>query len=403
MNNKMDITEKITWVVLAIMASGFMLQSSNILFALGIAMIVLDKGILGFQPTTGKRTFLLLMCFAITYYMFTLIYGEGVIRVIVCPLAFYIGIRIKNVDENKLTNALILLALSMAFHIILNFVYEYSMYGASILSTSRHYDVWSQTFSTATGVMLNGTFLAGLFPYFIFIERRVIKWLGLISIIVITIYNLALGGRTYIFILGISAVAGILFQIGLTGDAKEFFRTLARIIVYVLILAIVVGIAYKMNQEWFDDFFQDSYFFHRFFANTNYQIGMAETDRWGRRLEYYKIMFDYPFGGSHARAEVGGALHELWLDVYDKAGVIPYLLMIVYSVSSLIRMLKVVRNRCYTSQFRMMLCVFYIAFFAQCFLEPIMDTSIVFMGSFCVIDGMIIKMCGQKREDYGMI
>lgn len=43
-------------------------------------------------------------------------------------------------------------------------------------------------------------------------------------------------------------------------------------------------------------------------------------------------MFDYPWGGRKVLSKVGFYAHELWLDVFDSAGIIPFVLIWIVTI-----------------------------------------------------------------------
>lgn len=388
--------DRLVFVLLFLVGLGFMLQGTNLLLGTFLVIILSDRAVIELRG--GSISFWILCMLAISYYCITMFYGSGMLIAIGCPIAFYIGNKIQDTSEKAVSNIVLLCAFSMAGHIILNFLYELYYYGAGTFTSARHYDVWSGTFSTATGVMVNGTLLAGLLYYFLYIEtRKIIKLCGLFCLSVIVIYDLALGGRTFLFLLGIAFFVGIFLQLVLSKSVKNTLAIIGKLTLGVIVLMTVLLLLYQFNKDWFNTFFEESYFYHRFFYKSTYQQGLLETSRMERRLKFITYMFDYPFGGSHARSLVGGANHELWLDVYDKAGVIPYVFLVVYTFISIHRVLQLFKENSIHPGFRVMIGSLFAIMLAQFFVEPIMDGSPILLFFYCLIDGMLAKILFYRK------
>ena len=89
-------------------------------------------------------------------------------------------------------------------------------------------------------------------------------------------------------------------------------------------VAIAVYIRY---QDTITRMFESTYLFHRIsYANIAQSQDLfsffKSSDRGNVRDQYIALMFDYPWGGRKVLSTVGFYAHELWLDVFDSAGII---------------------------------------------------------------------------------
>lgn len=396
------LQDRVIIVLLILAGMGFCLQGSNLLFVAGLLLIIIDRAKI--QLCGGMGSFLLLCVLFVSYYITATFYGYASLTVLGCPIAFYIGNRIDNPTEKTISKLIVMLTFAMASHIVLNLVYELAIFGTSVFTSARHYDIWSHTFSTATGVMTNGTMLAALVFYLIFLEKnRFISTVGVALLIIVTVYDLVLGGRTYLYTLLIAFVLGIILQLFCSEDMRATFAVLGRILIVVIVFVTVAAFIFYSYREQISEFIEGSYFYHRFFYKSAYQQGMMETGRFERRFNFIPHMLDYPFGGNHARQIVGGATHELWMDVYDKAGIIPYVSLIIYSLTSVRRFISVFRNKFYSVSFRIMVITMCIVLNIQFFLEPIMDGSPMVLFFYCLIDGALIKLLNSNYQVDGEV
>lgn len=374
---------------------GFMLQATNILFLIFGILLFRDKGKLVLKKK-AITSFWILCTFSILYVIIMLIHGERGIIVLGCPIAFYIGNRVKNCEINTVMNGTLLLSGGMASHVLLNFAYEISRYGMGILTNSRHIDIWSKTYSTATGVMVNASMAVGLLFYFLFLEsRKTFKIIGLTILILITIYDIALGGRTYLFLLIIAFILSFVLRMILTQDFAGGVIFLLRLAVITAFVCGIIVIVFYAEGDKLSDFFENSYFYHRFFREGADQ-NMFETPRTERKIFFLKNMFQYLWGGNNLMNQCGGRSHELWLDTFDQAGILPYLLIVIYTFASIKRMLKVVFCSKFNCNYRVALGAVWFCMLAQFFMEPVLIGAPILVFSYCMIDGMICNLLTNK-------
>lgn len=381
------LIDRVLMVLVALFAVGFMRQQSMLITAAFIILIMVDGFCLYIR---GDTTFYLLVIFAVVYVFFN---GRSGIIVLGLPMAYYLGRRLILDDgDANFRNLYLLLAIFMALHVVLNFFYEYLRFGSAVFTTGVHYDIWSQQTSTATGIMINATLLASLIYYLIFLEKRmVIRCVGVGIIVFLGIYNVMMGERSYFFLLAIAFVGGIVLNMLVSGMTTEAIKTIGKIMVFVLVVYIIIRFLSRFYGAEIESFFNGTYFYHRFFSENN-SSDMFESDRWERKAKYFSLMFTYPLGGGNMREIVGGSSHELWLDVLDYGGIPSYMLIVIYSFSSIIRAIKAFRNKCLKPETRIMILIGFAAINAQFFVEPIIAGAPVLLMSYCMLDGAVKTM-----------
>lgn len=179
----------------------------------------------------------------------------------------------------------------------------------------------------------------------------------------------------------------------------DLLKTIGKISVYIVIAYIIIRLLFYRYGDGINSFFEDSYFYHRFFS-ANSTAGIFETSRWKRKAQYFNMMFDYPLGGRNMREIVGGSSHELWLDVLDYGGIPSYILIVLYSLSSLRRALLAFRNKNIDTETRLMIFVGVITINSQFFVEPIISGSPVLLMSYCMLDGAVKSLLGREKSKY---
>ena len=382
--------------LLFIAAMGFMQQGINIMVLVCAVIIVADRWKLHFCG--GVNTFYLLCAFAITYLVITAIHDMRGIVGIGCPIAFYLGIRANTDSEGRIKHMILLLGFGMAAHVLLNFGYELVRFGVATLTNARHYDIWSGELSTATGMMVNGSILTALWYYFLYYEKQKrVKLAGLAVLLIMTVYDLVLGGRTYLVLTCMSLLVGLIMSVSMNGISRRALNKFIKFLALTFISILIALVFYLIYREEINTFFKGSYFYHRFFR-TNASESMFETSRVGAKLYYIAHMPEYLWGGGNLSRETQLYAHELWLDIYDDAGIIPYILIAIYTIVSARRAINVVRNSSFSVNFRIMIGAFYLILLAQFFVEPVLAGAPLLVYSYCIVDGMVSSMLRRKKQ-----
>lgn len=348
---------------------------------------------------------ILLIWFSMFYISFYLLSGSGLdstaLRVLIVPCSYMIGAYMhSNIDEKKIISLVLILGVAMAMHGIINFLYIFFSSGIEGFSSGLTVDFWSQVVSSATGQASYYFVMAAILGFVLFSK---IKWsiriMLLVIYIMILLHNILLGGRTIFVLFGISIVLGIIFFLLFSKQKANAIKA----IVITLVVLLLIYIIYV------NDFFnikrlvEGSYFHFRFFSANSVEI--VEDGRWDRKIIYLKNMLHYPFGGNNINKGLGvGYAHDLWLDVYDTVGVIPFVLICAYSIISMRRCLCFIRYSKDTN-INLLVCCVYISLFVSFFVEPIMDACPMVFAVYCFIDGMLSRYMkeGAINEKGGRI
>ena len=265
--------------------------------------------------------------------------------------------------------------------------------GISAFSNGQSYDAWSGSLSATTAIASYYFFLAATIPL-LFMKA---KWYHWLLFGVCLLHDVLVGGRTFIVLVLIATVFTIGFQI--LGGKKR----LKAFIIYLLVLGIIAGIGIKSFQNnyfGFRDIFKSSYMYHRFFADYS-KHGVGDTDRWDRKVIYLQNLFRYPFGGNHISNDLNiGYAHDIWLDTFDDAGLVPMLAMLVYTVFSVFRFFNYAKKHSTSFEEKVLFFLFPAILMAAFLVEPILQGCPMVFCMYCFMDGMICrKMHSFRREE----
>lgn len=104
--------------------------------------------------------------------------------------------------------------------------------------------------------------------------------------------------------------------------------------------------------------------------------------------------------GGKVPALLFGYAHNLWLDVGWSTGVLPFLLLIAFTVLTIINCLALLSSR-NSSYIKLLLTACLTGILLDCFVEPIIEANYFLFIAFCILAGMINRLktgnlpCGQ--------
>lgn len=389
---KNDIYRKIILFILFLTAMNIFQYGTYLVFLLFAAVVIVDR------KMKIDQTGLLLLLFAITYVIFCGINGESysnsLFRIVIFPLAYMIGLSLyKEATEKKIRNIILFIAVSMAMRPMVNFAYNLILEGEKAFKSGESVDIGTGVVSAATGQAAYYFFLIGTLAYVFFaLKEKKLRFAMFVLYIVSLIHDIALGGRTFILLTVISLVVGLIYSLYSSKEKSPVYKA----VLIIALLLFAVYVLFTFNVFGLRDFYESSYMYFRLYSI--YSISFLETSRIDRKLVYISNMFKYPFGGNNIRRNLGvGYAHELWLDVFDDAGWIPYLLLCIYTLVSIFRWLRLakgLKDRSIGVLVIGLLAVLLTAFF----LEPILAGCPTVFAMYCIVDGVISSHLNYKKR-----
>ena len=242
-------------------------------------------------------------------------------------------------------------------------------------------DFWTGSYSAATAQGILFTPLVSIVWAVLLAKRRgFLKIATLITIVVAVFYDFMLGGRSFFVLLALSGL--IMIVIRLCNVNKAVFSAMKSILL-IGVLCLVAFALYQADFLSIKSSFESSYMAHRF----SYQ-GMGDDDRSQRWLYYIAHLSEGAFGGNVIGITSGyGYAHNLWLDVYDEAGLLPLLLLLLITVQSVV---KTIRVALCSDEFEQSIFLsFLVITISQFLVEPVMQGSPLLFMAFAYFCGVI--------------
>lgn len=108
------------------------------------------------------------------------------------------------------------------------------------------------------------------------------------------------------------------------------------------------------------------------------------VERWGKGFIY---LFQYPLGWGHLKSTFDGYMHNLWLDIARRGGIVCFLLFVSVTYASLRQLLQLLKRK--RTSFIIFGSGLYICFFLSSMIEPIIDVLPQYMMLFLLLCGML--------------
>lgn len=201
--------------------------------------------------------------------------------------------------------------------------------------------------------------------------------IAIVTFVISLICVLRLGSRTQLGIFLIMTIFAFFYML-----PKQSIKQNVILIglVCLVIYYISTKVSFNMNADWLTTFSDrmDS-------SGGNIASGGGRTERWVKSFEY---LFKYPLGWD---VKEFGYSHNLWLDVLRAVGIIPFFILIIYSIRSVKQIYKTTKLNRKATDFNGQVMVYFLAFFALFMVEPIMEGIFGSFALFCLFKGVINK------------
>ncbi len=337
--------------------------------------------------------------FSISYYVIFSLhtsfgFGFMILLAIGPMLCFAIGYFIVDSNKNFISKTLIAIVLGTFAYGFLNMRNYFQIYGFSpqISGIRAVPDFWTGHPAAATLFSTDFTLISSLLLYSLIIFQKFhdakIRFLGLVIFlsVLFTMFSSAImGNRSIFFIIMGSFCLSLLVYFNLTEvTLKEYLRVGS----ILSILLSIIFYLYSKNWLGIQTFVLDSTVFARF-----QEVSILEDARVFRYQRAIGQIFEYPFGGFIGH----GYAHNLWLDVLQVAGYIPFFFLLLFTLKSLKNLGKFLKIKGVDSVFKIFVFSIYSGYFINFLVEPILEGRPFMFLTFCMFNGMVLKYLNTHR------
>lgn len=262
-----------------------------------------------------------------------------------------------------------------------------------LLIAGRQYrDIYGGTIS-ATLQNLMFILSSSLFFYFLICEKnKKIKISGIFLGVAGAYCSVVSASRTMLVLMLLMFLISLFIYLSLKHNVIFSIIYMGSIIFFLLIIS---GMVVSFNLFGIKGWFEGTALAQRM-LNSSSQNGITENLRWKYSWDILKMLIDYPFGNipySHYA-------HNLWLDVARDAGIVPFVLYILFIILCLKEVfLFCLKNKLYKEKiiFIVSVSISYVIVF---FTEPIMEGTPITFSIFCFLIGGIISLSKRLRKNY---
>lgn len=337
------------------------------------------------------KDFVFILLFTIVYavfYSFNPIRGSQFIFIyLLFPPTFYLLGKLiskKLSDFQLIYRALLIIAIIYSSIALLSVLLD--IYKEGFIQVNRNVSMlWGSDPMNATGMaayLFANMCLPGVI-LFRFKQNTLITNIILIIIYLLSITAvLRLGSRTQLGISIITLTISLLFYLGKQSVLKKVIS------IIVLGIIIVFSVSYVSINSKSDVF---SAYADRM-DSKKYGAGTAggRTERWAKSLEN---LIDKPLGW---QVTDFGYSHNLWLDAARVGTIICFILLVFFSIKSVKSIYILIKKDSIPSPLKNLSLLFFVAFYLQFFVEPILDGSTQLFVFYCLFQGMVNESLNLK-------
>jgi hypothetical protein len=247
-------------------------------------------------------------------------------------------------------------------------------------------DIWSSNVVSATAI---NAFLAfgmslGAVVFMKFNKDKTNRKIKIISFVcfVASVYSVVqLGNRTGFVIIITCLLVSYIYGGGLT-------KSKLRNIFLAPILIIASYLFYKMNLFGIKDAWSSTYLSNRFESSE-----LSDDPRIMAWKSAFQGLFEFPLGGKQTQMLLGSP-HNMWLDVGYEAGLIPFILLVIFTIISTVSLRKFNKLNHPKILKILVLCLF-TSFYLTFFVEPVLIGLNGYFTIFCFMLGAIQRLNGN--------
>lgn len=337
-----------------------------------------------------SKNLIILICFSVTYYLISMLYEIDVSKTsIACILSFYIGmmlIETSKIPEKTIIKYTYSIAIGFFIHAMANYIINIGTQDRNTI------DIWTNVKRSATLQATMLTMVMGSSFYSLFIvKKKLHKFIMLSCIILSLLYNLILGTRTLIIVSIVSFIFSCMIFIVFYIKKGAVILKNAKILLSTIVIILLI---YNSNFMGIKEEIKDTKLLRR--INKPYSTQEADINRMKTIFVSFNNIFNYPIGGNTKKVGNLKYAHNMWLDVAKQSGIIPFTLLLLFSIINLWKCIKILRSREFSVETKVFLVGIYSAVLLNMSVEPIIQGEPLFFIMFCNIAGMVEETVKKK-------
>jgi hypothetical protein len=361
----------------------FLLNPFEIGFLGGYLLTVVIYLKKDFIQKAVDNDYFLLLIFSIVYAAFYLFQEDVLVQnfifYLIFPCLFYlIGKYFASRTSNN--NELIYLFLAIAILFATTALISVGLNLATLGFNGRGRDLqlfWNGRYISATG-MASYFSLVMCIPAIILISKKklqlIYKIITLIVFIISLLCAFRLGSRTQVVIFAVTGLIAFSYLL-----LNQNFNKNIKLVIVLITSTFILNMYFPLDLD--SDYL--SVLGDRLRVTDSNTTAGGRTDKWLRSL--YNL-FNKPFGWNISEF---GYSHNLWLDVAQSNGIIPFFLLLIFSLRSCLRVMRLILNNNANFILRSIILIFFVSFYLIFFVEPILLGAFSLFILYCFFQGFM--------------
>lgn len=193
-------------------------------------------------------------------------------------------------------------------------------------------------------------------------------------------FSLVTGSRSLVMIFAIVIITNIILYFYLNRHNETARRSLRLFAPCLLAAVIFAGALYLLNAGGIYDYLHSQ--------TWNRDGGILHNIRFQAQISALRQIPEYPFGGSRMDLAGLGFAHNVWLDVANRSGLIPFVLLVAYTFFTLYNLIKLIRTQTTDHDIIYLLVSSYLSLFLYYMIEPALDANIMYWALWALICGL---------------
>ena len=304
------------------------------------------------------------------------------IPVLMYVLSHYLSKEIKVHDKSgiELSKVIYCLVFGQAVHGVLN---SYLYFAGYRWEGTRYWmDVWQREIIPGTQLTLYYIpVFAVLFPALIYFTKKKSRNIMVILLSLFFVYaSLATRTRTTLLVLAlVFFIQGVIFvllekeKVMKNVTPKKLGLFFGGIIVLIAVLVFAL---------------KDLEIIQVFIDNLSKGGGILNNIRFVVQRQALSQIFDYPWGGSQMVLDLK-LTHNVWLDLANEAGIIPFFAFAGYTLWTLYELIRFVMKKEIATEVKLMMVGIYVAFFLYYTVESAIRATVHFMTPWMLVNGLV--------------
>ena len=322
----------------------------------------------------------LLLLFGVLYIIFSGLYEsietQTIIRILLAPFFGYLMAENYFLQGGNIKAGILMIVTGMFLHGALNMIVSLKS-GYTVGSVSNFWG--GQLTQTLQGMIL--TPAAPLFYFGIYdFKNHKLSILTSIMAALSLYFSIVTGRRTLVLIFFALFAINIIRSVFVNNSLNYLMRLIFTFSV-VLILCVV---AYLSDFKGIRTYIEASTFYQRAFVVDESELGASRSQIHGYVISHF---LDYIFGGS-APIPYASFAHNLWLDVLVVAGIFPMIVLITYSISTILTLKRFMLCAEIDEGSKVVYFSIFVALIFSFYVEPVLLGAPHTFISMCIMNGM---------------